>query len=111
MAPSAQRPQELVCLRWLATKIAPCCLEDPLLRIRGCLANVEEAEVVGLSMKRVDINAACALVTHLKTMNVVAQRGKGVNSPVSHHFVAGFPHAERFLRSVVWSLANNFEVT
>ena len=43
-------------------------------------------------------------------MNVIAQRGKGVNSPVSHRFVAGFPYTERFLRGVVWSLANNFEV-
>src|SRR6185295_5861867 len=59
----------------------------------------------------VDINATCAFVTHLKTMNVVALRGQGVDSSVSHHFVARFSHAKRLLRSIVWSLANNFEVT
>lgn len=93
------------------TKITPGCLEDPLLRVRGRLTHVEKPEVISLSMKRVDINAACAFVTHLKTMNIVAHRGKGVNSSVRHHFVAGFPHAERFLRRVVWSVANDFEVT
>ena len=62
-------------------------------------------------MKRVDINTACAFATHLKAMNVVAHRGKGVNSTVRHHLVAGLPHAERFPRSVVWSLANYFKVT
>src|SRR5262245_19822294 len=62
-------------------------------------------------MKRGDITPACDFATHLKPIKVVAQRGKRVNSPVRHHFVAGFPHAERFLRSVVWGLANDFEVT
>src|SRR6185369_13076371 len=62
-------------------------------------------------MKRVDIDAACAFATYLKAMNVVAHRGKRVNSPVRHHFVAGFAHAECFLRTVVRRFANNFEVT
>src|SRR6185369_7596030 len=101
----------LFCRGRPATKVTPCCLEDTPLRVRGRLTDIEKAKVISLSMKRVDINAACAFATHLKAMNVVAQRGKGVNSPVRHHFVAGFTHAECFLRSVVWSFANNLEIT